>query len=81
MVSNCFFHFSYIKRETATFFGVDEETESLERQRWLDRRRRMASRKYGALLPEHKPVDPDITKDIPDSTEIPEVSFSVNSLL
>ncbi|XP_063971913.1 inactive rhomboid protein 1 isoform X3 [Diachasmimorpha longicaudata] len=63
---------NYIKKETATFFGVDEETESLERQRWLDRRRRMASRKYGALLPEHKPVDPDITKDIPDSTEIPE---------
>ncbi|CAB0035965.1 unnamed protein product [Trichogramma brassicae] len=42
---------NYIKRETATFFGVDEESEAAERQKWLDRRRRMASRKYGALLP------------------------------
>lgn len=64
---------SYIKKETATFFGVDEETEALEKQRWFDRRRRMASRKYGALNPEHKPPDPDITRDVPDSTEIPEV--------
>ncbi|XP_024940887.1 inactive rhomboid protein 1 isoform X3 [Cephus cinctus] len=63
---------NYIKRETATFFGVDEESEALERQRWLGRRRRMASRKYGALLPEHRPPDPDITRDVPDSTEIPE---------
>ncbi|XP_074105720.1 rhomboid-5 isoform X2 [Cotesia typhae] len=63
---------NYIKKETATFFGVDEETEALEKQRWFDRRRRMASRKYGALNPEHKPPDPDITRDVPDSTEIPE---------
>lgn len=66
-------YFSYIKKETATFFGVDEETEALEKQRWFDRRRRMASRKYGALHPEHKPPDPDITRDVPDSTEAPEV--------
>ncbi|KMQ91418.1 rhomboid family member 1 [Lasius niger] len=63
---------NYIKRETAQFFGVDEESEVLEKQRWLDRRRRMASRKYGALLPEHKPPDPDITRDVPDTTETPE---------
>ncbi|XP_057323391.1 inactive rhomboid protein 1 isoform X2 [Microplitis mediator] len=63
---------NYIKKETATFFGVDEETEALEKQRWFDRRRRMASRKYGALHPEHKPPDPDITRDVPDSTEVPE---------
>ncbi|XP_050461427.1 inactive rhomboid protein 1 isoform X4 [Cataglyphis hispanica] len=63
---------NYIKRETAQFFGVDEESEALEKQRWLDRRRRMASRKYGALLPEHKPPDPDITRDVPDTTETPE---------
>ncbi|XP_012227018.1 inactive rhomboid protein 1 isoform X2 [Linepithema humile] len=63
---------NYIKRETAQFFGVDEESEALEKQRWLDRRRRMASRKYGALVPEHRPPDPDITKDVPDTTETPE---------
>ncbi|EFN63503.1 Rhomboid family member 1 [Camponotus floridanus] len=63
---------NYIRRETAQFFGVDEESEALEKQRWLDRRRRMASRKYGALLPEHKPPDPDITRDVPDTTETPE---------
>lgn len=66
---------SYIKRETAQFFGVDEETETAEKQRWLDRRRRMASRKYGALVPEHRPPDPDITRDVPDTTDIPEVSL------
>ncbi|XP_032674700.1 inactive rhomboid protein 1 isoform X4 [Odontomachus brunneus] len=63
---------NYIRRETAQFFGVDEESEALEKQRWLDRRRRMASRKYGALVPEHRPPDPDITRDVPDTTEIPE---------
>ncbi|XP_058809114.1 inactive rhomboid protein 1 isoform X2 [Phymastichus coffea] len=61
---------NYIKRETATFFGVDEETEASEKQKWLDRRRRMASRKYGALLPEYRAPDPDITKDVPDSMDI-----------
>ncbi|XP_011699179.1 PREDICTED: inactive rhomboid protein 1 [Wasmannia auropunctata] len=63
---------NYIKRETAQFFGVDEESEASEKQRWLDRRRRMASRKYGALVPEHRPPDPDITRDVPDTTETPE---------
>ncbi|KAK2576218.1 hypothetical protein KPH14_005587 [Odynerus spinipes] len=63
---------NYIKRETAQFFGVDEESEVMEKQRWLDRRRRMASRKYGALVPEHRPPDPDITRDVPDTTDIPE---------
>ncbi|XP_076621524.1 rhomboid-5 isoform X2 [Colletes latitarsis] len=63
---------NYIRRETAQFFGVDEETEATERQRWLDRRRRMASRKYGALVPEHRPPDPDITRDVPDTTDVPE---------
>nr|XP_012144494.1 PREDICTED: inactive rhomboid protein 1 isoform X3 [Megachile rotundata] len=63
---------NYIRRETAQFFGVDEESETIERQRWLDRRRRMASRKYGALVPEHRPPDPDITRDVPDTTDVPE---------
>ncbi|XP_033215462.1 inactive rhomboid protein 1 [Belonocnema kinseyi] len=63
---------NYIKRETAIFFGIDEESENSERQRWLERRRRMASRRYGPLLPEHKPPDPDITKDVPDTMELPE---------
>ena len=34
----------------------------------------MASRKYGALVPEHRPPDPDITRDVPDTTDVPEVS-------
>lgn len=72
---------SYIKRETATFFGVDEESEAAEKQKWLDRRRRMASRKYGALLPEYRPSDPDITKDVPDSTEVSDVSILKYSIL
>ncbi|XP_051156675.1 inactive rhomboid protein 1 isoform X2 [Leptopilina boulardi] len=63
---------NYIKRETAIFFGIDEESENSERQRWLERRRRMACRRYGPLLPEHKPPDPDITRDVPDTMELPE---------
>lgn len=35
---------NYIKKETATFFGVDEESEEKQQRRWLDRRIRMASR-------------------------------------
>lgn len=38
----------------------------------------MASRKYGALVPEHRPPDPDITRDVPDTTEIQEVSAIVH---
>lgn len=35
---------NYIKKETANFFGVDEENENEQQMRWLDRRKRMASR-------------------------------------
>lgn len=35
---------NYLKKETATFFGVDEENEEKEQRIWLDRRIRMASR-------------------------------------
>ncbi|XP_066152035.1 uncharacterized protein, partial [Euwallacea fornicatus] len=40
---------NYIKKETANFFGVGEENEKEEKQRWLDRRKRMASRTMGPL--------------------------------
>lgn len=35
---------NYIKKETANFFGVDEDNENEQQLRWLDRRKRMASR-------------------------------------
>lgn len=35
---------NYIKKETANFFGVDEENENEQQMRWLDRRKRMACR-------------------------------------
>lgn len=35
---------NYIKKETANFFGVDEENEADQQVRWLDRRKRLASR-------------------------------------
>jgi hypothetical protein len=44
--------FSYIKRETAVFFGVEESNEDEQHARWLDRRKRLAVRKYGALKEE-----------------------------
>lgn len=43
----------YIRKETANFFGVDEENENEEQVRWLDRRKRMASRTMGPLKEEY----------------------------
>lgn len=43
---------NYIKKETANFFGVGEN-EDEEQQRWLDRRKRMASRTMGPLKEEY----------------------------
>ncbi|XP_039290855.1 inactive rhomboid protein 1 isoform X2 [Nilaparvata lugens] len=45
---------NYIKRETAVFFGVDESSEEVERARWLERRKRLATRKYGQLRQEYQ---------------------------
>nr|CAD7589024.1 unnamed protein product [Timema genevievae] len=39
----------YIKRETAVFFGVEESCEKEQQERWLNRRKRLATRKYGPL--------------------------------
>lgn len=44
---------NFIKKETAVFFGVDEGTEERERLRWLQRRKRLCTRKYGQLKSEH----------------------------
>ncbi|CAH1972303.1 unnamed protein product, partial [Acanthoscelides obtectus] len=44
---------NYIKKETANFFGVDEENEKEQEQRWLDRRKRMACRTMGPLKEEY----------------------------
>ncbi|XP_019880936.2 uncharacterized protein LOC109608827 isoform X3 [Aethina tumida] len=43
----------YIKKETANFFGVDEENEEENRERWLERRKRMACRTMGPLKEEY----------------------------
>ncbi|KAI5723596.1 hypothetical protein M8J76_008494 [Diaphorina citri] len=45
---------NFLKRETAVFFGVHEATEDLEKARWLDRRKRLAARKYGPLKHEYQ---------------------------
>lgn len=45
---------NYIKRETATFFGVGEDNEVEQQNIWLDRRKRMASRAYGPLKEEYR---------------------------
>ncbi|XP_044758654.1 inactive rhomboid protein 1 [Coccinella septempunctata] len=46
---------NYIKKETATFFGVGEDNEAEQHNIWLDRRKRMASRAYGPLKEEYRP--------------------------
>jgi len=35
------------------FFGLDEEFEEIEKLKWLDRRKRLATRKYGELKNEY----------------------------
>lgn len=45
---------NYLKRETANFFGVDEENEDEQQIRWLDRRKRMATRTLGPLKEEYR---------------------------
>ncbi|XP_045595914.1 inactive rhomboid protein 1 isoform X1 [Procambarus clarkii] len=39
----------YVKKETREFFGLDESSEANQRQRWQEKRKRLASRKYGQL--------------------------------
>lgn len=41
-----------IRRETAVFFGVEESKEEEQQARWLDRRKRLAARRYGSLKDE-----------------------------
>ncbi|CAG9864240.1 unnamed protein product [Phyllotreta striolata] len=43
----------YIRKETANFFGVDEDNENEQQLRWLDRRKRMACRTMGPLKEEY----------------------------
>ena len=42
-----------IRRETAQFFGVEESKEDEQQARWLDRRKRLAARRYGSLKDEY----------------------------
>ena len=39
----------FMKKETREFFGLDENNETSQKQRWEEKRRRLASRKYGNL--------------------------------
>ncbi|GFG40974.1 hypothetical protein Cfor_02952, partial [Coptotermes formosanus] len=41
-----------VRRETAVFFGVEESKEEEQQARWLDRRKRLAARRYGSLKDE-----------------------------
>ncbi|XP_042216308.1 inactive rhomboid protein 1-like isoform X4 [Homarus americanus] len=40
---------AYMKKETREFFGLDDTSEANQRQRWQEKRKRLASRKYGQL--------------------------------
>ncbi|GFW87239.1 hypothetical protein TNCV_5125911 [Trichonephila clavipes] len=39
----------YVSKSTASFFGLDEETEHNSYQRWTERRRRLLSKRWGEL--------------------------------
>lgn len=64
------------------FFGLDEEYEETEKLKWLDRRKRLATRKYGELKSEYV----NSVNDIP-ITHISQVllaclyNFIANSIL
>ncbi|XP_071512963.1 inactive rhomboid protein 1 isoform X2 [Panulirus ornatus] len=40
---------AYVKKETREFFGLDESSEANQRLRWQEKRKRLASHKYGQL--------------------------------
>ncbi|XP_046402403.1 inactive rhomboid protein 1 isoform X2 [Ischnura elegans] len=40
---------NYIRKSTASFFGVDESSEDEQAARWMERRKRLALRRYGAF--------------------------------
>ncbi|KAL0279292.1 UNVERIFIED_CONTAM: hypothetical protein PYX00_000884 [Menopon gallinae] len=52
---------SYMKRETISFFGLNENIEGSQQEKWIERRKRLAVRKYGALKDEIPP--PRTVKD------------------
>nr|XP_018913799.1 PREDICTED: inactive rhomboid protein 2 isoform X2 [Bemisia tabaci] len=52
----------FIKKETAIFFGVEEQSQESERLRWLDRRKRLAARKYGQLRSEYQPSNISVAR-------------------
>jgi len=47
----------YFKKSTATFFGLDESKENELRQRWEERRRRLAERRCGLLKEQSTPEE------------------------
>ncbi|KAE8748491.1 rhomboid like protein-1 [Frankliniella occidentalis] len=62
---------NYIKRETAAFFGVDAAQESAQRARWVDRRKRLAARRYGDLKDEFA-----LTPSLPTTPVTPSTPYS-----
>lgn len=40
---------NYVKRETAMFFGIEQDHQEDQRQIWHERRLRLAERRYGPL--------------------------------
>ncbi|XP_068251140.1 inactive rhomboid protein 1-like isoform X2 [Palaemon carinicauda] len=51
---------AYMKKETREFFGLDDSSEESQRLRWQEKRKRLASRRYGQL------------KDQPSTTHHPQ---------
>lgn len=50
-----------MKRETISFFGLNENIEGSQQEKWIERRKRLAVRKYGPLKDEIPP--PRTVKD------------------
>jgi len=66
------------------FFGLDEESEETEKLKWLDRRKRLATRKYGELKNEYissvneTPITQISQVLFESSRSVCLVSFSIN---
>ncbi|XP_034247424.1 inactive rhomboid protein 1 isoform X2 [Thrips palmi] len=67
---------NYIKRETAAFFGVDPMQEEAQRARWVDRRKRLATRRYGDLKDEYA-----IAPSLPSTPVTPVTPYAMQSRL
>ncbi|XP_054724102.1 inactive rhomboid protein 1-like isoform X2 [Uloborus diversus] len=64
----------YVAKSTASFFGLDEETEHNSYQRWAERRRRLLSKKWGEM----KDEDSQNLEDVSSYPAVPQQTHTLS---